>query len=64
MNKVMDITYRRECLAYRRNTNDELWGSNYAATLKFDVNHDTFLRVAYGNGNDHLPGLLRGALIL
>ena len=64
MNKVMDITYCCDCLAYRRNTNDELWGLNYVATPKFDVSRDTVLRAAYGNGNDNLPGLLRAALIL
>ena len=62
--EVMNITYRWDCLAYRRNTNDELWGSDYAATPKFDVGRCTFLRAAYGNGSDHLPCLLRGALIL
>ena len=60
----MDITYCCDCLAYRRNTNDELWGLNYAATPKFDVSRDTFLRAAYGDSSNHLPCLLRGALIL
>jgi hypothetical protein len=64
MIEVTNITYRCDCLAYCRNTNDELWGLDYAATPKFDVGRGTFLRAAYGNGSDHLPGLLRGALIL